>query len=94
MNYKMMEDFQKQLEKLLLKFPNLPEFTLTVRPRVSIEVGKSKIIQPVYQAPQNTVPHIDVSSPQKVDPADRGLIEEKRINPHMLAEIAKFSHVE
>lgn len=34
-----MEEFQKELDMLLQKYPSLPEFTLTVRPRVSIQLG-------------------------------------------------------
>ncbi len=37
-----MEQFQKELDTLLTKYPNLPEFTITIRPRVVISV-KSEI---------------------------------------------------
>lgn len=43
MENKDLDLFKKQLEKLLLKFPSLPEFTLTIRPRVSIDVDKKYI---------------------------------------------------
>lgn len=31
-------EFKQKLEKLLLKYPNLPEFTLKIQPRIDIKV--------------------------------------------------------
>ncbi len=35
-----MDSFQKELNELLIKYPELPEFTLTVRPRVTISIKR------------------------------------------------------
>lgn len=34
-----MEDFKKELNVLLTKYPDLPEFTITIRPRLTVEMG-------------------------------------------------------
>jgi len=87
----MMEDFKKQLEKLLLKFPNLPEFTLTVRPRVSIDVAKkdtpvvtTKLVPPTKEAE---------AKPEKDDP-NIGLILEAGITPDKLNFYKKSAVIE
>jgi len=33
-----LSEFKQKLEKLLLKYPNLPEFTLKIQPRIDIKV--------------------------------------------------------
>jgi len=38
-----MEDFRKKLDALLTEYPDLPEFTLTVRPRIIIEIKNPKL---------------------------------------------------
>ena len=45
--------FKKQLEKLLLKFPELPEFTLTIRPRVSITTPSINHPKMIYLPVEN-----------------------------------------
>lgn len=37
-----LSEFKAKLEKLLLKYPNLPEFTLTIRPRIDIKLRSSE----------------------------------------------------
>ncbi len=41
-----MDAFTKELNILLQKYPDLPEFTITVRPRLTIEPVKQKIVIP------------------------------------------------
>lgn len=40
-NKDQLAEFKAKLEKLLLKYPNLPEFTLTIRPRIDIKLPSS-----------------------------------------------------
>ncbi len=92
----MIEDFKKRLEKLLLKFPELPEFTLTVRPRVSIDVEKPKAFTPSNsQVPATkfiTNPHpIDATKP---DEMNIGLLKERDITPDKLEFYKKFGSTE
>lgn len=47
-----MEDFTRELNILLQKYPDLPEFSLTVRPRVTIEIKKSVVPLPMYATAQ------------------------------------------
>ncbi len=58
-----MDEFQKELNTLLQKYPDLPEFTLTVRPRVTIEVKKVQELIPVTLPKLSTVP---VNTEEKV----------------------------
>lgn len=91
------EEFKKQLEKLLLKFPNLPEFNLTVRPRVSIDVAKPEEAKKTYPPSKVEVP-TPVSNPNIVipskDPIDVGLAMEKGITPGLMANLTKFTQIE
>lgn len=45
-----MEDFKKELDALLQRFPELPEFKLTVRPRVVIETKQETKVDPIISA--------------------------------------------
>jgi len=54
-----MDEFTGELNTLLQKYPNLPEFTLVVRPRITIEVKKTIQTTPIAVAPK----------PIEVDPA-------------------------
>lgn len=47
------EEFKKELDVLLMKYPDLPEFSLKVRPRVSFEIASEKKYVP--PAPQKVL---------------------------------------
>lgn len=90
-----LDKFKKELDVLLAKYGDLPEITLTIRPRVSIEVAKP----PAFVVPKTftkedtmkvSVPGVVVSS----DPIDKGLVEEKGINPGLIANLSKFTQIE
>lgn len=44
----LMDSFRKELDALLQRFPELPEFKLTVRPRVVIETKQETKVDPTY----------------------------------------------
>lgn len=51
-----MEEFSRELDLLLAKYPLLPEFTLNVRPRVSIQFAAISAPITVKTGPQPAAP--------------------------------------
>jgi hypothetical protein len=77
----MIEDFKKKLNDLLTEFPDLGEFTIRVRPRLTVEMAESQN--------KNQVPHnLPVLKPTGI-----GNLESS-ITPGRIAELSKSSVIE
>lgn len=46
-----MEEFKRELNLLLAKYPDLPEFTITISPRVKIEFKQPVSVPPLVTPP-------------------------------------------
>ncbi len=79
-----MEQFTKELNELLTKYPDLPEFSLTVRPRLSIEI-KSAIKSVIPQISVTPVPML--ANP--LDPTSLNVDVAKRIKDLGLKEVVQ-----
>lgn len=72
-----MEDFKKELDALLQRFPELPEFKLTVRPRVVIETKQetkpfdplSSSFNPFQENTPEMKKYLGLDKPAEANPA-------------------------
>ncbi len=82
-----MEEFKKELATLLQKYPDLPEFHLTIRPRIVIEETKQKVVVPQFVIPPQ--PTNTVTLPYKPEYQDLEAGVSERIKKLGLKEIVQ-----
>lgn len=89
-NMEKIKEFQRDLDTLLAKYPDLPELTLTVRPRIVIDI-KEKIV-----AQEKTPTLVNSAIPIKTS-RERGSVPlnlEGSISKARLEELSKSAYIE
>ncbi len=83
-----MKEFTIELNKLLDKYPDLGEFTITVRPRLIIQTAQTITAAPASAIALGKVVQIPAEKLQGV------LSLEKSVNKTRMAELAKAAQIE
>ena len=86
-----MEEFKKELDILLSKYPDLPEFSLKVQPRIVITQQHQKSPIPILNIWEKTAPTKVIDS--KVVSSDVTALEAK-VTPNKIRELSGSVHVE
>lgn len=60
-----MDKFTGELNELLAKYPDLPEFTITVRPRLEIQTKREPVTK-LYAPPVSSLGNLSVSDVAKI----------------------------
>ncbi len=87
------EEFKRELNDLLLKYQDLPEMTMTIRPRVSFGVSFPTQLPSQTQTPQVIPPVAGTPIKQPKTPITNVLDLEKSINPVILENIEKMTKI-
>ncbi len=82
-----MEEFKQKLNELLLQFPDLPEITLTIRPRISIDENKE--LKPLTSKGTTSLPNGPEVNKKEIPP-----VPVPKMDASRLAEMQRFSSIE
>lgn len=85
-----MEEFKAKLNKLLLQFPDLPECTFTIRPRITIDLATKEVPKKVLKDLLEVDMTAKTAKPEKGgSDVDRVMALEKGVTKARMAELNK-----
>lgn len=93
----MLEEFKKKLALLLQKYPDLPEFTLKIQPRVVVSTEVITKLPLTQTYPELNYPPLVQEKPKsetKKDADNPITMLEKSVTKKKLEELSKSAHIE